>query len=69
VGAAYFRFYNEDRFHETRGYRTPQEAYFGTPARRPWFFMVWTDISAPEVSGRAGFRNFKKVIAFGQRLD
>jgi hypothetical protein len=31
--AAYFRFYNEERFHETLGYRTPHEVYFGTPAR------------------------------------
>jgi putative transposase len=31
--AAYFRFCNEERFHETLGYRTPHEVYFGTPAR------------------------------------
>jgi putative transposase len=31
--AAYFRFYNEERFHETLGYRTPHEVYYGTPAR------------------------------------
>jgi len=31
--ATYFRFYNEERFHETLGYRTPHEVYFGTPAR------------------------------------
>lgn len=28
--AEYFRFYNEERFHETLGYRTPHEVYFGT---------------------------------------
>jgi putative transposase len=26
----YFRFYNEERFYETLGYRTPREVYFGT---------------------------------------
>jgi putative transposase len=31
--ATYFRFYNEERFHERLGYRTPHEVYFGTPAR------------------------------------
>jgi len=31
--ATYFRFYNEERFHETLGYRTPHEVYFETPAR------------------------------------
>ena len=36
--AAYFRFYNEERPHETLGYRTPHEIYYGVPAaRRP----VW----------------------------
>jgi len=30
--AAYFRFYNEERPHTALGYRTPQEAYFGTRA-------------------------------------
>jgi len=25
----YFRFYNEERLHETHGYRTPHEVYFG----------------------------------------
>lgn len=28
--AEYFRFYNEERFHVTLGYRTPHEVYFGT---------------------------------------
>jgi len=27
--AAYFRFYNEERFHQTLGYRTPHEVYLG----------------------------------------
>jgi hypothetical protein len=31
--AAYFRFCNEERFHETLGCRTPHEVYFGTPAQ------------------------------------
>jgi len=30
--AAYFRFYNEERPHQARGYRTPHEAYFGSAA-------------------------------------
>ena len=30
--AAYFHFYNEERLHETMGYRTPHEVYFGTSA-------------------------------------
>jgi len=29
---AYFRFYNEERPHETLGYRTPHEVYCGTRA-------------------------------------
>jgi putative transposase len=29
---AYFRFYNEERLHETLAYRTPHEVYFGTQA-------------------------------------
>jgi putative transposase len=29
---AYFRFYNQERPHETLGYRTPHEVYFGTSA-------------------------------------
>jgi len=29
---AYFRFYNEDRPHETLGYRTPAEVYGAPPA-------------------------------------
>jgi putative transposase len=28
--AATFHFYNEERLHETLGYRTPHEVYFGT---------------------------------------
>lgn len=36
--AAYFRFYNEERPHETLGYRTRHEVYYGVPAaQRP----VW----------------------------
>jgi len=30
--AAYFQFYNTERPHETLGYRTPHEVYFGTSA-------------------------------------
>jgi len=32
--AVYFRFYNEERLHETLGYRTPHEVYFGRSAAR-----------------------------------
>lgn len=32
--AAYFRFYNEERPHETLGYRTRHEVYFGASAAR-----------------------------------
>jgi putative transposase len=28
--SVYFRFYDEERLHETLGYRTPHEVYFGT---------------------------------------
>jgi hypothetical protein len=47
--AAYFRFYNEERLHETLGYRTPHEVYFGTPG--PWFNMGGLEIVAPRTSG------------------
>jgi putative transposase len=42
---AYFRFYNEERLHETLNYRTPHEVYFGTPA---------TFVSTPEAMGLNG---------------
>jgi len=32
--AVYFRFYSEERLHETLGYRPPHEINLGTPARR-----------------------------------
>ncbi len=36
--AAYFRFYNEERPHETLDYRTPHEVYFEAPAVRRTIF-------------------------------
>jgi putative transposase len=36
--AAYFRFYNEERPHESLGYRTPHEVYYGTPTLRHTIF-------------------------------
>ena len=35
--AAYFRFYNEERIHQSLGYRTPAEVYHdGGSSRRRW---------------------------------
>jgi len=53
--ALYFHFYNTERLHESLGYRTPHEVYFGRPAvetpvleRR--FDMDWNEIFACRAS-------------------
>ena len=66
----YFGFYNSERPHEGLGYRTPQEAYFGTraalaPAPEAVVYMGRIEIVVPRANGEAVFSGFTAKMASG----
>lgn len=72
--AAYFRFYNTERLHETLGYRTPHEVYFGTPAVQVMAPSTGFDMDRFEIvvfrsNGEAVFSVFLQKMVFGLKKE